>query len=346
MRQILTNSELSVFSQQLSMILHSGISVLEGISILRDDTPQGEGRDILSGICESLETTGDLAPALRESQVYPDYFVKMTEIGERSGTLEEVMASLSDHYARQDALMRSIKEALVYPAVLLGMLLAVLAVLMTQVMPVFQEVFEQLGMEMIGVSAAVFGLCNVLQRISVILLLLFAAAVLGCLMALRTGKGRRLLVKAFFHLPLGRRVSEGMDCSRFCTALSLAIHSGLDMDEGFHLAAGLCGQEAFCKKTRQAGTLISQGNDLADALRDSGIITGLNARMVSIGFRTGSAETALNRIAAGCLEEADQRIGAALGALEPTLTAILSILTGAVLVSVMLPLLGVMANIG
>lgn len=346
MKQTLTNSELSVFSQQLVMILHSGISVLEGISILRDDTPEGEGRDILSGIYESLEMTGELAQALQESKVYPDYFIKMTEIGERSGTLEEVMASLSDHYARQDALMRSIKDALVYPVVLLGMLLAVLVVLMTQVMPVFQEVFEQLGMEMTGVSAAVFRISNILQKVSVVLLVLFAAAVLGCLIALRTQKGRNFLMKLVLRLPLGRKVSELMNCAWFSTALALALHSGLDMNEGFELAAGLCQEESFCKKTSQAGEMVSQGNDLADALKDSGIITGLNARMVSMGFHTGSAETALSRIAMECQEEAEQRIGAAMSALEPTLTAVLSILTGAILVSVMLPLLGVMANIG
>lgn len=346
MKQTLTNSELSVFAQQLAMILHSGISVLEGVSILRDDTPEGQGRDILSGIYESLEMTGDLAQALRASEVYPEYFIKMTEIGERSGTLEDVMDSLSGHYSRQDALMRSIREALVYPVVLLGMLLAVLIVLMTQVMPVFEQVFEQLGIEITGISGAVFRIGNVLQGVSVALLVLLAAGALGCLIALRTRKGRDSLVGAALHLPLGKKVSELMNCSRFSDALALALHSGLDMNEGFELAAGLCQQETFRKKTEQVGELINQGSDLADALRDSGIITGLNARMVSIGFHTGSAETALKRIAVECQEEADQRVQSAVGALEPTLTAVLSVLTGIILISVMLPLLGVMANIG
>lgn len=346
MKQTLTNSELSVFSQQLAMILHSGISVLEGISILRDDTPEGEGRDILSGIYESLEMTGDLTQSLRESEVYPEYFVKMTEIGERSGTLEDVMAALSEHYSRQDALMRSIKEALVYPVVLLGMLLAVLVVLMTQVMPVFAQVFDQLGIEITGISGAVFRIGNILQKISVALLVLLAVAALGCLISLRTRKGRDFLVGFALHLPLGRNVSELMNCSRFSNALALALHSGLDMNEGFELAAGLCQQEAFRNKTTQAEEMINQGSDLAEALRDSGIITGLNARMVSIGFHTGSAETVLNRISIECQEEADRRIQTAVGALEPTLTAVLSILTGIILISVMLPLLGVMANIG
>ena len=139
---------------------------------------------------------------------------------------------------------------------------------------------------------------------------------------------------------------ERLACSRFSDALSLALHSGLDMGESFTLAAGLTDQKLFQGKMEKAGTLLEEGSDLADSLRDSGIITGLNARMLSIGFRTGSAEDALKQIAVSEQEETDNRIQKAVGALEPTMTAVLSLLTGMILVSVMLPLLSVMANIG
>lgn len=346
MKQILTDNELSAFSGQLAMILHSGISVLEGVSIMRDDMPEGDGREIMSTVYDSLEQTGDLAESLRSSEVFPDYFVKMTEIGERSGTLEDVMDSLSDFYSRQDNLMRSIRDALTYPLILLGMLLAVLIVLMSQVMPVFRDVFDQLGIEMTGVSSVVFRISSILQYVSIVLLVFIVIVAFTCFFALRTGKGKEKLSAAVLHLPIGRTVSELLACSRFSDTLSLALHSGLDMGESFELAANMTEQKLFREKTKQAEGLIEQGNDLADSLREAGIITGLNARMVSIGFRTGTAEDALKRISVSCQEEADNRIQSAVSALEPTLTAVLSVLTGLILVSVMLPLLGVMANIG
>lgn len=346
MKQALSDSELSAFAEQLSMILHSGISTLEGVMIMRDDMPPGPGREILDAVYQSLEETGDLSESLQSAEVYPEYFVKMASVGERSGTLEEVMASLSEYYGRQSALMRSIRDALTYPLVLLGMLFAVLIVLMTQVMPVFREVFEQLGIEMTGISATVFRISGVLQHVSVAVLVLVVAAVLGSLIAMRTEKGRAVLSSAVTHLPVGHRVAGLLACSRFSKALALALHSGLDMGESFELAAGLTNHTEFQKNVARAGELMEQGSDLADSLREAGIITGLNARMVSIGFRTGSAETALDHISASCQDEADTRIQAMVNALEPTLTAALSILTGLILVSVMLPLLGVMANIG
>lgn len=346
MKKPLTDSELSVFAGQLAMILHSGISVIEGISILREDAVSEDAQRILSVIYEKLETTGEFALSMHESGVFPDYFLKMTEIGERSGTLEEVLDSLADYYDRQASLMQSIRDSLTYPLILLGMLSAVLIVLMTQVMPVFEEVFAQLGIEMTGISAAIFRISHTMQAVSILLLVLVVALILGCIVGLRVPKGKAAIFSVLIHVPLVRTVSSLLACSHFSAALSLALHSGLDIDESFALAADLTQQEAFLQKRKAAEALIEQGTEFETALRESGIFTGLNARMMSIGFRTGSAEDALKKISADTQNEAEEQIQRAVNALEPTLTAILSILTGLILVSVMLPLLGVMANIG
>lgn len=342
----LTDSELSAFSGQLAMILHSGISVLEGVSIIREDLPEGEGRQILNQVYESLEETGELAQSLEKSGVYPDYFLKMTEIGERSGTLEEIMTSLSSYYERQHFLIRSIRDALTYPLILLGMLFAVLLVLMTQVMPVFRQVFEQLGVEVTGLTKTVFNLSTILQNSAIFVLILVVLLLLCCIPALRSETARAKMLSIVSHIPAVKRTGTLLACSRFSNALSLALHSGLDMGESFELAAGLVTQEQFKEKVSAAAELLEQGNEFGESLRDAGVFTGLNARMVSIGFRTGSAEDALEKISASCQQEADEQVQTAVGALEPTLTAVLSILTGLILVSVMLPLLGIMTNIG
>lgn len=346
MKQPLTNSELSVFSGQLAMILHSGISVLEGISIMRDDTPTGDGQQILSEAYETLELTGDLMESLKKTEVFPDYFLKMTEIGERSGTLEEVMDALSSYYDRQNALMRSIRDALVYPLVMLGMLTAVLVVLMSQVMPIFSQVFEQLGIEITGISGTIFHLSKFMQRLSAVLLVLVLVAAAAVFIMLRLNKGKEFFLKLTMILPIGQKTGELLDRSRFCDAFQLALHSGLDMEESFQMAFGFAAQDSFKERLKKAHELMEQGEDLSVSLKDSGIITGLNARMMTIGFHTGSYETVFKQIAVNSMEEADQKIQAAVGALEPTLTAVLSVLTGLILISVMLPLLGVMTNIG
>ncbi|MCD7764710.1 MAG: type II secretion system F family protein [Lachnospiraceae bacterium] len=346
MRQVLNDSELSFLSGQMAMILHSGISVLEGFTILKEDSPAGEGQEILGEVCDSLEQTGDLTEALKSTGCFPDYFVKMAEIGDRSGELEDVMRSLSSYYERQHTLVGSIRDALTWPLILLAMLFAVLAVLMTQVMPVFEEVFEQLGMEVSGVTSVVFRMGSFMQQASAVILIIFVAFMILVLVSLKTPRLRVSLLGILNHLPFMREVSDLLTCSRFSHTLSLALHSGLDMGEGLSLAAGLAEDPAAREKLEKASHAMDEGADFGEALRESGVFSGLNARMASIGFRTGSAESALEEISLRCQDEADARIQSAVGALEPAITAVLSILTGLILVSVMLPLLGVMTSIG
>ena len=229
MKQLMTDGELSVFSGQLAMILHSGISTLEGIEILKEDAVSKEAGEILGSINEALEQTGDLAEAFRTSGVFPEYFIKMTEIGERSGTLEDVMDGLSSYYSRQDSLARSIRDALTYPLILLAMLFSVLLVLMTQVMPVFREVFDQLGIELTGVSGTVFAVSSFLQHGSAVLLVLVIGLAAACFFALRTDRGRAFIQKLAAHIPLVVKIRGLLSCSRFADTLSLALHSGLDM---------------------------------------------------------------------------------------------------------------------
>lgn len=346
MKKAFTNEELALFSDQLSMILHSGISVLEGISILFEDSTDDEEKKILGAVCTTLEETGDLAEALRTPGVYPEYFIHMAEIGDRSGTLEEVMRSLSSHYDREDAISRSIRDALTYPLVMIGMLAAVLVVLVVHVMPVFHQVFEQLGIEMSGTAETLLTLGRGLQRYSVVFLALFLLLVLAGFAAMYLPGGRFVIFSFINKIPLFRNISTLLACSRFSGALALSFHSGLDIEEGFRLASGLIDNRSFHEKTVQAQKKIEEGEDFSKALKDAGIYSGLNARMISIGFRTGSSEEAFNKIAVSCQEEADIRIQNMVSSLEPAIVAVLSVLTGMILLSVMLPLLGIMSEIG
>lgn len=342
----LSDNELAVFAEQLSLLLHSGISLLEGISILLEDFPEGPEKQYLTPVLEQLELTGELSSALSSTGQWPDYFIKMTELGERSGTLDDVMHSLSVYYTRRSILHKNIKSAVIYPLILLSMLSAVLFVLMDQVMPVFYQVFRQLGIEISGITASVFYISRISQTIAAVLLLLVITCVIFCMLLLRTETGRKHLLSVLQYIPLIRQIRHLLSCSRFSGAMSAAIHSGLDMSESFDLASSLTEDTVFQQKLESASVLLEEGTEFGEAFNKTGVFTGMNARLFSVGFRSGSADTVLEQISISCQEESEHRIQSAVGLLEPVLTVILSILTGLILVSVMLPLLSVMSSIG
>ena len=345
MQKALNNNELSSLARQLSMLLHSGISVLESVSILREDAASSDGKEILDGLYECLEETGEFAEAMQQTGWFPDYFQKMTALGEQSGTLEETMASLASYYERQETMLTNIRNALTYPLILLGMLFAILLVLVTQVMPVFEKVFSQLGIEMTGVTSAVFRLTHVLQGSSVVLLIGVLTAAAAGIIWLRTASGRARLLKLILPLPVTREISHLTACSHFLT-LSMALHCGLDVGESFSLAGDVSTQPQFQKQLKKAEALQNEGEEFAVSLNKAGIYSGMNARLLSIGFRTGNAEDALKDISIRAGKQAEERLQNAIGKIEPTMTAILSVLTGLILISVMLPLLSIMAGIG
>lgn len=346
MKRLLTNLELSIFSRQLALVLHSGISLSDGLLLLQEDCSEQGFAELFHRLCDTLELTGDFSEALSEAGCFPDYFIRMVKIGECSGTMEDILQSLSDYYQRQDTLLGSLRDALIYPLILLGMLTAVLAVLIRQVMPVFADVFRQLGLNLSGMAQSVFQISDLLQRFSAIFLCFLIAAALFTFYALHSARLKASLPSFLRRLPFIKTILLQMARARFAHALALTLHSGLAMDEGFSLAAMLTQEQLPAKQLALAEELLAQGNDLGSVLKESGIFSGLDASMIAVGFRTGTAETILLRIFHSSQQEAEETIQRTIGLVEPTLTAVLSIFTGMILISVMLPLLSVMSGIG
>ena len=170
----LTNLEIASFCSEMAMILKSGISSLEGVDLLREDAQTKAEKELLNEIYQSVMDTGRLDQALEETKVFPEYLIRMTQIGEETGTLDEVMESLAEHYDREEAIRRSVRSAISYPLLMIGMMLVIIIILMTKVMPVFDQVFRQFGQEMTGFSRGILLAGNALSRYSAVFAVLLA----------------------------------------------------------------------------------------------------------------------------------------------------------------------------
>lgn len=342
----LSNTELTTFCSQFALILRSGISSLEGLSIMQEDSPKGEGQELLSGMIRTMEETGSLYEALTASEVFPPYLCSMVEIGEQSGRLDDVMASLSEHYRREDEMAKNIKSAVSYPLVMLGMMIVVIFVLIVKVLPVFNEVFQQLGTGLGGISGTILSLGNTVSRYALVFVLV-AAVIAGLFLYFAfTTKGRcQIRVFARSFLPT-RKLMEKIACSRFASGMYLSLSSGLDTDQSLEMVSRLVDHPVIQEKIRNIQALILEGTSFADAVSQTNMFSGIYARMVSIGYKTGAMDDVMKQISVQYDEEIDSRMSDLVAKLEPTLVAILSIIVGLILLSVMLPLMGIMSNIG
>ena len=176
-KRILRGSEVAGFCTQLAMVVGAGISLEEGLLILRDDAEDASTRELLSSLISHVEVGQPLHTALRESRRFPRYMVQMVEIGETSGRLEQVLYALSDYYDRNESITKSVKNAITYPAVMIVMMLLVILVLIVEVLPIFQDVFAQLGGEMGGFAQGIMAFGGTISRYSAIFIGLVAALV-------------------------------------------------------------------------------------------------------------------------------------------------------------------------
>lgn len=346
MKALLNSSELSVFFEQLSLTLHSGISALEGISIMLEDTDGSEGQEILKIIYSHLEETGCLWESLQISDVFPDYAVNMMELGEKSGRMDEISSSLSKYYEREHSIAMAAKSAVTYPLVMLSMMLVVILVLILKVMPVFEQVFTQLGLSMTGFSAVILHMGNILRTYSVVffLFLVLIAAIILYFSSFQ--KGRARLLSFLRKNNMGGKLSEKIACSRFASSMSIALQSGLETEESLEMTARLTEHPKIQKQIQTMQQKLENGEDFAETFASSGIFSGLYGKMVLIGYRTGAMDQVMDRIARQYEDEIDAELQHLVGLIEPTMVAVLSVIVGLILLSVMLPLTGIMTGIG
>ncbi|MDD6190092.1 MAG: type II secretion system F family protein [Firmicutes bacterium] len=340
-----SNAETAAFCNQIAVILQSGISATEGITIMLEDTDNDEERVVLRKILDGLHESGSLTKALRETGMFPEYMINMIEIGEETGRLDDVAASLAAHYEREDELNKSIRNTITYPLIMAGMMVVVIIVLLVKVMPVFNQVFIQLGSEMTGFSRGLMNIGEAIRNYSIALIVILVMIILCALLAVKTPGGRNTARNLCYKFKGTRQLFENTAACRFAGAMALTLSSGLHPERSMELVEALNDDSHFRQKLETCKSIIADGTDMAQAFRDSGIFTGVYSRMASVGQKTGSMDKTMNKIADLYQEEIDNRMNNILAVLEPTLVIALSVIVGIILLSVMFPLMGIMSNL-
>ena len=341
--KLLTHEEISLFCMELSLLLRAGIGVSEGLHLLADDS----GDDLPRQMGLQVDQGCSLADAIREAGCFPEYVCGLVEVGEQTGRLEEALQALSAYYDSRHQLSRRIRSALVYPAILFVMMLAVVVILLTLVLPVFNDVYASLGGRLTGVAGGLFAAGQILRRFMPLLAVLLAALLLlGALFAFHPVFRER--AAALWHRRRGDRgLSRQLASARFAQALAMGVRSGLNTEDALRLSARL---EPDCpaaqNRYQQCMTCLENGGNLAEALEKGQVLPQSFCRMLSLAQRSGSTDTVMEEIARRMSLSSEAALEQKVSRVEPVLVITASLLVGAILLSVMLPLMNIMSAIG
>lgn len=337
-KKTLSESEISAFCQQVGMVVKAGLPTYYGISILRDEASDEFTRAFLNQIYEPMEKGVTLGAALAETDAFPEYMVDMIRLGEETGRLEEVLDSLSVYYERESDIKAGIRHAVTYPLIMTIMMLVVIVVIITQVVPVFSQIYEQLGSGLTGTALMLMNISNALNKYMLVFIAAVVVIAIAGFVLFKTPTG-----KVLFQ---GRGLSMSIASSRFANCMYLALSSGLDTDRSLEMAEKLIDNPYMLEKIKQCKKHIANGQPFIKALLLSGIFSKVYSSMMTIGFKTGSMDDIMHKISIAYEEETDERLRHFISILEPTLIVILSFFIGLILISFLLPLLGIMSSIG
>ncbi|MDD2954826.1 MAG: type II secretion system F family protein [Oscillospiraceae bacterium] len=342
----LTPSETAAFCSQVTLLLRAGIPLYEGISLLLEDAEDERTRSILRVMTEKLDENAPLYLALRATGVFPDYMVSMAEIGAASGRLEEVMSSLSAYYEREQAMQARIRSAVAYPVLLFAMMSAVVILLAAKVLPMFRQVLEQLGGEMPAAAGAVMQVgMSAGTVLAWVLPGLLVLILLGALWG-KTAPGKAFFGRLAATSVFTRKIASKSAAGRFASAMSLMLASGMDTDAALEMVPAVLENPYLGRKVEECRRMMKEGSSFSEAVAKAGIFPALFARMLTVGVKTGATDTVLAKLAGLYEDELEEALDRAVSLVEPLLIAVLSVVVGVILISVMLPLVGVMSSIG
>ena len=338
---------LPIFCRELHQLVRTGIPLAEGLTMLREDETDPDTRSWLEALCRSTEEGLPLASALRETGAFPAYMTDMVSLAEETGRLEDVLLSLQRHYDRQLRMAADIRGAVAVPVTLFAVMVAVVILLVTQVLPVFDRVFAQLGVRMGAVATGMMNAGAVLAKAGTGIAVVLVAAAAAALVVALVPALREKFAAGFRRSFGGRGILGQMAAARFASSMSMAVASGLSMEESVALSAKLCGgAKEIDEKTERCRKEIEEGGSPADALAGSGLFSGRDCRLLKLAEQTGSLPDTLEDLAQRQEEESLRRIDRTVGAIEPAIVVITSALAGVILLSVMLPLMGLLSTIG
>lgn len=345
-KRTFSSGDVSMFCAQMALILKSAIPLQDGIAAIQENVEDPKAKGIIETIAADVGDNVPFYQALGDSGAFPSYMVNMIEIGEKAGKLDDVMEALSQYYDREDKLKKNVRSAVLYPFILVLMMSVVIAVLIIKVMPVFRQVFNDLGSEMSPFATVIMDVGMAIGKYAFVVVLVLAVLLVAVLLFAKTPKGGVTVSRWMSRFALTRKLSAKIASARFASVMSMMLSSGYSTDEALELIPKIIDNDIVVRKIEQCRSLIQQGTSFSEAINQVEMFPGVYGRMVGIGNKTGNLDTVMQKLADLYEEEVDHSIDNAVAIIEPTLVGILSVIIGAILLSVMLPLMGIMSSIG
>ncbi len=343
----LSGTDLSALSRQLALVIDSDLSLSEGLDLIRQQTKSRAAQLMLGRAAASVSEGDSLSEAFaRESGLLPDFYIQMIKMGKQSGNLVKVLTRMADSYDKNAKISSKVMSAVTYPIILTVLMLCVIVLLLTEVLPMFDDVLASLGGEMPGITRVLMSIGEFISTYFYLLLALVAACLIAVVIMRQSDRGNELLDALKLKMPVRKHITRNICGVRFARNLAMLLRSGIGIAASVRMTSAIVMNARIASLIRQTADRIEKGETLKQALLSLGLFPGVLLRLLAVAESTGHTDDMLDRAADVLEEELDERLVKLTTVLEPALIIVLSLIIGVVLVSVILPVARIMNAVG
>ena len=338
---------LVVFTVQFATLVKAGVPLLQSLTTLAHHSSDAMLREILHDVAQRVKAGNPLGASLRvHAEVFSSWYVGMVEAGETSGMLDVTLQRLADSLEKRLTLKSQVRAALMYPMVVLGVALSVLAVLVMWVIPMFGPIFTDLGDALPWPTVLVLQASGFMNSHGLLLLGLVVGGGFLLKKILCTDSGQAYQEYLLLRLPLMGAVLLKTAVIHFSRTLSGLLRSGVPILEGLTLAGRTSGLRQIEHALRDAQRSVGEGHSLADPLLASGVFPPFVTEMVRVGESTGALDTTLEKVADLYEQEVTRDILSLTALLEPLIIVVLGVGIGFIVVAMYLPIFKMPSIVG
>jgi len=337
---------ISRFTRQFATMIGAGLPMVQCLEILSQQMESAELRRVIGEVKESVQAGTTLAEALsRHKKVFDDLYVNMVDAGEIGGALDTILVRLAVYREKADALARKVKGAMIYPAVVMTVAIAVTFIMLTYIVPIFAKMFAGLGAELPAptqfvLSLSAFLRANILTGLGLLIALFIAYRYYS-----KTPSGRLNIDRVKLRLPLLGDLIRKSVIARFSRTLATLISSGVSILDALDITARTSGNRVIHDAIKKSVLSIAEGETITQPLKESKVFPPMVVQMISVGEKTGGLDEMLTKIADFYDEEVDAAVAALTSIIEPVIIVFMGVVIGGILIAMYLPMFEIIGKI-
>lgn len=333
------SKDLVVFFRQFSVLISSSITLTQSLRILSDQMDNASLRSILIEISNDVDTGERLSDAMeKHNNIFTVFHISIIQAGEKSGKLDESLNYLADEEEKSYDIVKKIKNAMMYPAIVLSAMLIVGVLMMIFVIPKLVDIFNEVGGELPITTRILIGASNILVNYWPYVLIVVIGLVVGVKFFARKPFGRKQIDLIVLRLPIFGRIIQRMNIIHFTRSMSTLITGGITISNALKITRGIVTNTVFKDLVGQSIIEVEQGNSISTAFIKSKEVPPMVPKMMIVGEKTGKLDFVLQKLNEFYSKELDATLDNLMVLLEPVIMIIMGVAVGLMAVAIIMPM--------